>query len=76
MTACLLTCKDVAEILQTSLAKAYNMTKTGEIPSVRFGKLVRVRSEDLEGFISLNRVSKDKNYSGINQIEDQCQGGN
>ena len=76
MTACLLTCKDVAEILQTSLAKVYAMTKTGEIPSVRFGKLVRVHPEDLEGFISLNRVGKDKNYSGINPIEDQYQGGN
>ena len=76
MTACLLTCKDVAEILQISPAKSYTMTKTGEIPSVRFGKLVRVRPEDLEGFISLNRVGKDKNYNGINQIEDQYQGGN
>jgi excisionase family DNA binding protein len=76
MTACLLTCKDVAEILQTSLAKAYAMTKTGEIPSVRFGKLVRVHPDDLEGFISLNRVGKDKKFDRINQLQDQYQGGN
>ena len=34
MTACLLTCKEVAEILQISPAKSYAMAKTGEIPSV------------------------------------------
>ena len=75
MTACLLTCKEVAEILQISPAKSYTMTKTGEIPSVRFGKLVRVRPEDLESFISANRVGQDLNYIGIGRIDRPISGG-
>jgi excisionase family DNA binding protein len=75
MTARLLTCKDVAEILQISPAKSYAMAKTGEIPSVNFGRLVRVHPDDLEGFISENRVSKDKSHKLIGQTKDQYQGG-
>jgi excisionase family DNA binding protein len=42
---------DVAEILKVSKALAYKMLKEGEIPTVRFGKSVRVRREDLEKYI-------------------------
>ena len=43
---------DVAEILQVSKAHAYVLMKRGEIPSVRIGKIVRVRLEDLERYIN------------------------
>jgi excisionase family DNA binding protein len=43
---------DVAEILQVSKAHAYVLMKRGEIPSVRIGKIVRVRLEDLELYIN------------------------
>ena len=46
---------DVAERLNVSRSQAFSMMRNGEIPTVRFGnRCVRVRSEDLEAFISLN----------------------
>ncbi len=42
---------EVAEILQVSKAYAYVLMNRGEIPTVRIGKIVRVRLEDLEGYI-------------------------
>lgn len=42
----------VAELLNISRSQAYGMMKRGEIPSVKFGKCVRVRKEDLDNFIA------------------------
>ncbi len=47
----LLKSEEVAAILQVSKAHAYVLMKRGEIPSVRIGKIVRVRPEDLERYI-------------------------
>lgn len=41
----------VAEILNISRAFAYKLINQGDIPSVKIGKSVRVRQEDLEAFI-------------------------
>ena len=41
----------VAEMLQVSMAAAYNLLRRGEIPTVRFGSTVRVKREDLERYI-------------------------
>lgn len=54
MTERLLNGPQVAEILNISRASAYNLMKGGELTSVRFGRLVRVRPEDLEEFILSN----------------------
>ena len=43
---------EVAEILQVSKAHAYVLMKRGVIPSIRIGKIVRVRLEDLERYIN------------------------
>jgi len=48
----LLNCQEVAEHLGISESMAYTLTKRGEIPSVRLGRSVRVRPEDLQAFIS------------------------
>jgi excisionase family DNA binding protein len=48
---------DVARILQISRALAYRLMAQGEIPSVRFGRTVRVCPDDLEAFIARNAVS-------------------
>jgi excisionase family DNA binding protein len=48
----LLKSEEVAEILQVSKAHAYVLMKRGEIPTVRIGKIVRVRLEDLERYIN------------------------
>jgi excisionase family DNA binding protein len=47
----LLKAKEVADILQVSRSMAYRMMQRGEIPTVRVGSAVRVRSSDLEEFI-------------------------
>ncbi len=48
----LLKSDEVAEILQVSKAHVYVLMKRGEIPSVRIGKVVRVKREDLERYIN------------------------
>jgi excisionase family DNA binding protein len=50
---------DVAEILQVSKAHAYILIKRDEIPSVRIGKIVRVRLEDLERYIKEKATQND-----------------
>lgn len=50
----------VAEMLNISRSQAYGMMKRGEIPTIRFGKSVRVRIEDLEEFL-LDHQNVDEN---------------
>jgi excisionase family DNA binding protein len=50
-TSIFLTGKEIAEILKISKALAYRLIANGEIPSVRFGRTVRVKQEDLESFL-------------------------
>ena len=52
----LLKVKEVAEKLQVSRSLAYQMTRRGEIPTIRFGSAVRVQQSDLEEFIK-HRIS-------------------
>ena len=48
----LLTVNDIAQRLQISQSFAYALMQRGEIPTVRLGRAVRVRPQDLEDFIS------------------------
>ena len=48
----LLTVNDIAQQLQISQSFAYALMQRGEIPTVRLGRAVRVRPQDLEDFIS------------------------
>lgn len=50
----LLKAREVASLLNISLALAYRLMQLGEIPTVRIGTAVRVRPEDLETFIKAN----------------------
>jgi len=52
----LLTADDIAQRLQVSKSLAYALMQRGEIPTVRLGRAVRVRPQDLEEFID-SRVS-------------------
>jgi putative molybdopterin biosynthesis protein len=54
MDATFLTGKEIAEILKISKALAYRLIAKGQIASVRFGRTVRVKREDLEQFIRQN----------------------
>lgn len=44
--------EDVAKVLKISRSCAYALMKSGELPTVRFRRLVRVRHQDLIEFIN------------------------
>lgn len=50
----LLTPYDVAARLKIGKSQAYRLVETGEIPAVRIGRLVRIRTADLHLFIEKN----------------------
>ncbi len=52
MNESLLKPAEVAQILQISRAKAYQLLQRGEIPTVRIGTIVRVKRSDLETLYS------------------------
>jgi excisionase family DNA binding protein len=49
-----LTVIEIASILKISKALAYRLIANGEIPSIRFGRTVRVKTEALDEFIEKN----------------------
>ena len=58
----LLKAKDVAEILQISHAMAYTLMQRGEIPTVRIGKVRRVRPDDLIKYIESNTYTLNQYF--------------
>ena len=51
MSNTFLTAKEIANILKISKALAYRLISHGQITSIRFGRVSRVRQEDLDTFI-------------------------
>ena len=60
----LLNATEVAKVLNISKALAYRLMQSGEIPTVRFNRTVRVREPDLDEYI--NRC-----WSGWHGIKEQ-----
>lgn len=62
---------EVADMLHVSRAQAYKMLKEGAIPTVQFGKSIRVKREDLDRYIyektRLGTKGEGKNASGADQ---------
>ena len=54
----LLKVPDVAAMLGISRAMAYHLVQAGEIPSVQIRSARRVRSQDLENYISENLTGR------------------
>ncbi len=54
MSTLLLKPAEAASILRISRSLVYRLIADGQLASVRFGRIVRVRSEDLEQFIRRN----------------------
>ena len=54
----LLKAQDVAAILNVSRSFAYALMQSGQLPSVRLGRSIRVRPTDLDDYISRS-LSKD-----------------
>jgi excisionase family DNA binding protein len=50
----LLRAKDISLILNISRSYAYLLMQSGELPTVRLGRSIRVRPQDLEVFIEQN----------------------
>ncbi len=59
MNSHLLRAKEVAERLNVSRSQAFALMRGDEIPTVRFGRCVRVRPEDLEAFIQRNITGQE-----------------
>jgi len=51
----LLTKKRVAEILDTSEKTVDRRIRSGELPAIRDGRIIRIRPEDLDRYISQHR---------------------
>ena len=45
---------EVASILGLGLSTIYLLIRRNELPCIRFGRVVRVRTEDVEKFIEVN----------------------
>jgi excisionase family DNA binding protein len=58
----LLKINDVASTLNISRSLAYFIVETGELPAVRIGRSVRIKSEDLRAFIEKNTTSGYGNF--------------
>jgi excisionase family DNA binding protein len=54
---------DIAQILGISRALAYRLLAQGQISSVRFGRSVRCRPNDLEEFLTKHLVMSDLSRS-------------
>ena len=61
--------QQLANALQISRALAYRLCLEGKIPSLRFGRTVRVRQIDLEQFIKLNLTSNDRSNTHLSDLE-------
>ncbi len=56
----LLKSSDIARLLNISKSFAYLLMQSGELPTVKLGKSVRVRPSDLEQYIKWNISSRTK----------------
>lgn len=54
----------VAVVLSMSKSKVHELVRTGDIPSVRIDKCVRVRQSDLEAFIERRMTTPETTYGG------------
>ena len=60
----LLTVRETARLLRCGLSTAYLMAQRGDIPTVRFGSLVRVPKEELERLIAERITLRPRNDNG------------
>lgn len=55
-----LTVRQVADWLNVAPATAYRLTESGQLPSFRIRRAVRVRRVDVEAYLTKQRVSWDR----------------
>ena len=61
----LLKAEEIARILGISRSFAFLLMRRGDINTVRIGRSVRVRPQDLEKFISQNLSMSQERYSDL-----------
>jgi excisionase family DNA binding protein len=59
MSSTFLTARDIAHVLRISRSLAYRLIAQCEIPSIQFGRVSRVRQEDLDTFIQKRMRKRD-----------------
>jgi excisionase family DNA binding protein len=47
----LLTAREVAEVMRVSTMTVYRLIKAGELPAIRVGKHLRIRRDDVTGYL-------------------------
>ncbi len=62
MQPLLLTIGQVAQVLNFSRSKVYELINVGELPVLRFGKSVRVRVSALEVWLNIQEEKADVSY--------------
>ena len=63
-----LTAKEIANILKISKALAYRLVSEGQIPSVRFGKTVRVPKLAFDAFVQEKTVGQE--FQDLSKVPD------
>ena len=53
------TVAEVAAVLRVSNMTVYRLIKAGELPALRVGKNYRIRSDDLDAFLTTGSVRAD-----------------
>jgi excisionase family DNA binding protein len=56
----LLKASDVANTLSISRSFAYSLLESGQLPTIKIGRTLRVRVQDLEAYIESNLVRESK----------------
>ncbi len=67
MSPQLLTANDVAKRLNISRTKAFDLMNKGTIPAIHIGRNVRVEEQDLEKYISDNKVTVIDNIMSVSK---------
>ena len=49
---------EAAEILKMGKSTVYKLISTKELPSIRIGRMIRIRREDIDKFLSDHRVTR------------------
>ena len=63
MTSALLTVPEVAKLLNVSVPRCYELTRTGKIPVVKLGRQTRIDPERLKQFLDAGGASLTNNHN-------------
>ncbi len=65
----LLTVGEAARFLKVSRSLVYVMLRSGDIPSVRFRRVLRVSARDLREYMQKSRVDRGKSRKGKRKVQ-------